>query len=193
MTDRGRLTRRSVLVAGAGAFGALAGCSSTGSGGGGGGGASRNTSGIAVRAKPTGDALSELDSLTVHVSSVGIDPRGQSAGRLAAGNTVDVLSNGGDPVEFFVLGFPAHRCTRLSLYGHGGTATKRDGSHASASFANGSALQYDQDYRLRTSETTVFTAGISVTATGSGGYSLAADPSATSVSMHSGRPSSTER
>lgn len=200
MRERGRRTRRGVLAAGAGTLAALAGCSSlnlnhrSGGKGGGANGEVSNASGIAVRVKPTGSAVSDLSKLPVTVSSVGIHPRGQNAGRLSAGNTVDLLANGGKPVEFFVLGFPTGKFVSLTLYGHAGTATTTDGSSAPAAFAGGSGkLEYDVNYRLVANQTTVVTAAVDVETNGNGGYALSVDANATSVSKRSGRPSTTTR
>jgi len=124
------------------------------------------------------------------VDQVGLTPRGRDEGSLRAGDSVDLLANDGDPVEFFVVGFPTGEYTDLSLDGSGGTATA-DGEDAPARFADG-ALTYDVDYRLRANTTTVVTAGVAVTRT-DGAYALAADPDATAVTTRDGRPETTER
>ncbi|GAD53166.1 hypothetical protein MBEHAL_1926 [Halarchaeum acidiphilum MH1-52-1] len=196
MTDDRRRTRRGVLAAGAGTLAGLAGCSSINLNPRSGSGDTshhRSSSGIAVRVAPTGDALADLDSLTVHVEQVGIHPRGKSAGKLYADDTVDLLANDGDPTTFFVLDFTPGFYVGLSLYGAAERATTTGGASLDAAFANGAdALHYGQQYRIRAQKTAVFTAGVAVERTDDG-VTLAADPNATSVSTRSGRPGTTER
>jgi len=144
--------------------------------------------------EPPGDAVSSLSALTVAVKQVGITTGSGTSGKLHAGNTVDLLANGGDPVEFFVLGFRSGQYRGLSLVGHAKAATKRNGESAPASFAGrADSLSYDRAFSLRANETTVFEAAVAVSVDGSGGYALAPDSKATSVSFRDGRPTSTTR